>query len=110
MEKIKLLKISDIAAMFDQPKTWVYRHWRDLGGFKLGGKIFFRLDKLEKIILKLENVSQQIPDQIRGPVAVPLQPENQNVLGSGISNQEGSPKRRSQRKAFFHANRHGLLV
>jgi len=52
---MKILKVKNIATMFSQPESWVCRHWREIGGVKIGGKIFFRLDKIEKIIVGLED-------------------------------------------------------
>jgi Helix-turn-helix domain len=47
-----LLKLKDAAKHLNQSESWVYRHWKEVGGKKLGGNIRFPIDDLEKFISK----------------------------------------------------------
>jgi len=37
----KLLSANDVAKVFDMSLRWVYTHYRDLGGTRIGRNIFF---------------------------------------------------------------------
>ncbi len=37
----KPLKPDDIAELFSQSLAWVSKHYRELGGAKIGGRVFF---------------------------------------------------------------------
>lgn len=37
----KPLKPADIAELFSQSLAWVSKHYRELGGAKIGGRVFF---------------------------------------------------------------------
>jgi len=45
-----LLKLKDAAKHLNQSESWVYRHWKEVGGKKLGGNIRFSIEELEKFI------------------------------------------------------------
>jgi hypothetical protein len=47
-----LLKLKDAAQRPNQSESWVYRHWKEVGGKKLGGNIRFSIDDIEKFIVK----------------------------------------------------------
>jgi Helix-turn-helix domain len=47
-----LLQLKDAAKRLNQSESWVYRHWKEVGGKKLGGNIRFSRDDLEKFISK----------------------------------------------------------
>jgi len=47
-----LLKLKEAAKHLNQSESWVYRHWKDLGGKKIGSNIRFAMDDLEKFIAK----------------------------------------------------------
>jgi predicted DNA-binding transcriptional regulator AlpA len=51
-EPNSLLKLKDAAQRLNQSESWVYRHWKELGGKKLGGNIRFSTDDIEKFIAK----------------------------------------------------------
>jgi len=36
-----ILTVKDVALLTRKSETWVYRHWPELGGVKLGGSVFF---------------------------------------------------------------------
>jgi predicted DNA-binding transcriptional regulator AlpA len=47
-----LLKLKDAAKHLNQSESWVYRHWKEVGGKKLGGNIRFSIADIEKFIAK----------------------------------------------------------
>jgi predicted DNA-binding transcriptional regulator AlpA len=48
-EPTQLLRLSEAAKRLNQSKDWLYRHWREVGGKKLGPKsIRFAIQDLEK--------------------------------------------------------------
>jgi hypothetical protein len=51
-ELTRLLKLRDAAKHLNQSESWVYRHWKELGGKKLGGNIRFSITDIEKFISK----------------------------------------------------------
>ena len=44
------LKVRDVAAMLNMGKRWVYDHWVELGGSKIGGTIFFTTEGVNHAI------------------------------------------------------------
>jgi predicted DNA-binding transcriptional regulator AlpA len=51
-EPSRLLKLKDAAKHLNQSESWVYRHWKEVGGKKLGGNIRFSIADIEKFIAK----------------------------------------------------------
>jgi predicted DNA-binding transcriptional regulator AlpA len=51
-EPTGLLKLKDAAKHLNQSESWVYRHWKEVGGKKLGGNIRFSIADIEKFIAK----------------------------------------------------------
>ena len=52
-ETTELLRISEAAKRLNQSKDWLYRHWQEVGGKKLGPKsIRFAVADIEKFIAK----------------------------------------------------------
>jgi hypothetical protein len=47
MEDFKVMRIKEVAILIKEPTSWVYTHWRKLGGVKVAGKIFFTKGGLE---------------------------------------------------------------
>jgi predicted DNA-binding transcriptional regulator AlpA len=48
-----LLRVSEAAKRLNQSKDWLYRHWQEVGGKKLGPKsIRFAASDIEKFIAK----------------------------------------------------------
>jgi predicted DNA-binding transcriptional regulator AlpA len=55
-EPTELLKIKDAAQRLNQSKDWLYRHWKEVGGRKLGPKsIRFAPNDLEKWLASRRN-------------------------------------------------------
>ena len=49
----ELLRLGEAAKRLNQSKDWLYRHWREVGGKKLGPKsIRFAAGDIEKFIAK----------------------------------------------------------
>ena len=49
----ELLKLEQAARRLNQSKDWLYRHWKEVGGKKLGPKsIRFAVSDIEKFIAK----------------------------------------------------------
>ncbi len=108
-DKMKFLQIPAVAALFGVSESWVYRHWREIGGFKLGGRVMFRLDKLEAYIIGLED-GYQVHNEERPPLEIPLYEKRQVTSGPGISDGDRSKGRRSQSEAYTINNCHGLPI
>jgi hypothetical protein len=70
----------DIAQFFRKSVSWVYKHWRELGGVKIGGSIFFP---------NKETLNEYIFGKWKG-VEVRLHPEEAEVYGPVVSNQKRS--------------------
>jgi len=37
----KFLSAKNVARLFDKSPGWAYKHWKNLGGMKVGGSIIF---------------------------------------------------------------------
>ena len=36
-----IMTVEEVSQLFAKSESWVYKHWRELGGVKLGGSLFF---------------------------------------------------------------------
>lgn len=100
----------DIARFLRKSVSWVYKHWNELGGVKVGGSIFFP-DK--------ETLNEFIFSKWKR-VEVRLHPEEATVHGPVVSNQKrsqtcggskkgGNLKSQSGPEENNNPNRHALF-
>ena len=71
--------------------SWVYKNWKELGGGKLGGSLFFP---------RKEDLYERIFNQREG-VAIRLHPEGSQVHRGLVQNQkrgQARPKQKERRK------------
>ncbi len=49
-----IMTAEEVAQLFAKSESWVYKHWRELGGVKLGGSLFFpnKEDLYERLFQK----------------------------------------------------------
>ena len=102
-----VLSPKEVAQFFEKSTSWVYKNWKELGGKKLGGSLFFprKGDLYEHIFSKREGV------EIR------LHPEGNQVHGKLVQNQKDGEKGRGKKKGGDRKagkrhndyNRHGLF-
>ena len=101
-----IMSAEEVAQFLKKSQSWVYLNWRELGGVKLKGSLFFpsKEELYERLFGKKERVE------------VRLHPKRQSVYGFMVQNQEGSQKSRSKKKrggrktdTLSDTNRHGLL-
>ena len=109
---LDILAPEEVAFYLRKSTSWVYKHWQDLGGGKLGGSLFFpRKEDLYELLFR----------QRKG-VEVRLHPERDQAHGGMVQNQKRGPKGRSGQKGGNskpdtgdaggngnNPNRHGLL-
>lgn len=78
MHDEKPLKPADIAELFSQSLAWVRKHYRELGGAKIGGRMFFppREVMYERLFCREEGV------------AVRLHAERPEIRQGMVSNKE----------------------
>ncbi len=71
----------EVAQFFKKSTSWVYKNWKELGGTKLGGSLFFpcREDLYELLFQKGKGV------EIR------LRPEGKQVHGDLVQNKKRGP-------------------
>ena len=103
-----ILTPEEVARYLNKSVSWVYKHWKILGGRKLGGSLFFpRKDELyERIFCKGQ-----------GLVEVRLCPEKNQINTRRIQNENPGKKSRGKKKGGTRkteerdpdANRHGIL-
>ena len=72
----------EVALFLGKSQSWVYKHWRELGGRKLGGSLFFP---------RTEDLAERIFGQGKG-VEIRLHPEGNQAHGSLVRNEETSNK------------------
>lgn len=107
-----ILTLEEAALYLRKSTSWVYKHWQELGGRKLGGSLFFpgKEDLYERLFCQ------------RKGVEVRLHPERNPAHGGLVQNQERGPKGRNGQKGGNsqpktgdangngkNPNRHGLL-
>ena len=78
----------EVARFLRKSPSWVYKHWQELGGVKLGGSLFFpsKGELYEHIFHKGQGV------------AIRLQPEGRKIHPSRVQNQKGGQPGRSGQK------------
>ena len=107
-----ILTPEEVARYLRKSTSWVYKHWKVLGGRKLGGSLFFP---------SKEELYERIFKTGIG-VAVRLHPEGDQVHGGLVQNKNSAKKGRSRKKrggvktktdressARSDPNRHGLF-
>jgi predicted DNA-binding transcriptional regulator AlpA len=102
-----ILTLEEVAQYLRKSTSWVYKHWQELGGRKLGGSLFFprKEDLYECLFCKRKGV------QVR------FHPEGDQVHGSLVQNKNGGQTGRSKKKGGAKKsntdgddpNRYGLL-
>ena len=97
------LKVKDIAAMLDMSERWVYDHWRELGGVKIGGTLFFSIEGVNNTL------------QRKGQMESHTQIQRNKRPDKMVRNQEGglgmgtSRKGSAEKDRIATAIRHGLV-
>ncbi len=102
-----ILSPDEVAQFLGKSASWVYKHWQELGGAKLGGSLFF--PEKEKLYERLFGKTKQTVD-------VRLCPTGTKVRKEGVQNQTGSksggsPQKKGGKKGRNDAdgvNRHNL--
>ncbi len=107
LNKFYILTPEEVAQFLRKSLSWVYKHWQELGGRKLGGSLFFpnKEDLYEYIFSKKQGM------------AVRLHPEGNQTHGSLVQNKKRSTTGRSKKEGGITKaeagegdfNRHGLL-
>jgi hypothetical protein len=107
-----IMTVEETARFFQKSVSWVYKNWKELGGRKLGGSLFFpsKEDLYELVFCKEERV------------AIRLHPEREPVHKKLVQNQKGGKNCRGKKKGGDtepgsgsrddnkpDSNRHGLL-
>ena len=106
----EIMTPEETAQFLKKSVSWVYKHWKNLGGVKLGGSLFFpnKEDLYEFIFCKREGVE------------VRLHPRRKTVHKNMVQNQKKGQAGRGQKKGGntkpgnsddhgSNPNRHGIL-
>lgn len=67
----RFLKVKDISEITGKCEKWVYTHFKDLGGFMIGGSIFFTMEGLSDAIQRrqqMEGVGKGRRDKVNPDV------------------------------------------
>jgi len=97
----------EVAQFFQKSTSWVYKNWKELGGVKLGGSLFFP---------NKEDLYEQLFQKRKG-VEVRFHPQGNQVHRDLVQNQKRGQVGRSKEKGGAKqtgisdedANRHGLF-
>jgi len=104
-ENINIQTPKEVAIFLQKSTSWVYDHWEELGGVKLGGSLFFP-DK--------EDFYELLFNKRQG-MAVRLHAKRKKTHGHVVQNKKGGKKSRSKKKGGVEQtgveqpNRHGIL-
>ncbi len=104
----------DVALFLQKSVSWIYKHWRELGGVKIGGSIFFpeKETLYERLFCRKEGVEVRLHQEgttIHRPVD-----ENKNGGKPSRSKKKGGNKESKSRPITDESftddrNRHGLF-
>jgi hypothetical protein len=105
-----ILTPEEVAQYLRKSPSWVYKHWQELGGRKLGGSLFFP---------SKENLYEHLFGKRKG-VEVRLHPGGNQIHQRLVQKKTGRPKGGHTEKggniepsaaegSAGNANRHGLL-
>lgn len=106
-----ITQIEEVAAMFRRSIGWVYRHWREVGGQKVGGSLFFPGKR---------EIHDRVFSEVQEELEVRLHPKRRTVHRGRVFDKIGGKKSRgceeggtekSARNSAGgnHPNRHGLI-
>jgi predicted DNA-binding transcriptional regulator AlpA len=104
-EQNDIMSIEEVAKYLRKSPSWVYKHWKKLGGKKLGGSLFFpaKEDLYERVLFPQKE-----------KVEVPILRRQEQVYGNLVQNKNRGKRSRSEKKGGDKIpegdpNRHGLL-
>ncbi len=99
-----VIGVKDVAQLLGMSISWVYEHYQDLGGVKIGGSLLFPSQK--EIYERLFRPKKEIL-RVRLPV------QRGKILKGRVQHQEsrdcGTRKKKKRVKTGEDPNRHGLL-
>ena len=98
-----ILTVKDVASYLHKSDTWVYRHWRKLGGVKVGGSVLFPSKEIvyEYIFQKGQRLASGLQSK-RGP----LHPRVVPIKNKSKAGDDKAAKRTLTKP--LDPNRHGL--
>ena len=98
-----ILTVKDVVQLTRKSETWVYRHWPELGGVKVGGSVFFPSKEIvyEHLFGKGQGMASGFHARRRTlhPGVVPI--KNKGKAGNDKAAKRAITKR-------LDSNRHGL--
>jgi hypothetical protein len=102
---LKIMTPEEVAAFCQKSTSWVYAHWEELGGVKLGGSLMFpnKEDLYELLFHK------------RQGLALRFYAERKTKHGDVVQNKKGGKKSRRgktegvEQTSGHDPNRHGIL-
>jgi len=105
--QVGIMTVEEVAQLFAKSESWVYKHWQELGGVKLGGSLFFpsKEDLYECLFNKGQRVAIRLHNE-RGQIH-PNLVQNQNEGQTGRSRQKKGDIRTTEGNS--DPNRHELL-
>ena len=105
--KPDILTVEEVARFLSKSPSWVYKHWQELGGRKLGGSLFFphKEELYERIFGKRQGVE------------VRLHPQGNQADWSLVQDKNRGAKSRNRKEGRAKAtqtggedpNRHGIF-
>jgi hypothetical protein len=95
--------VDEVAEFLRVSTSWVYRNWKELGGRKIGGKLFFggKEQLYEYLFRQEQGMALRFPAQRQKVQPFMVQNKNSSKKGNGQA-QRGNKKSKEE-------NRHGLL-
>jgi hypothetical protein len=82
-----ILTVQDVIRLTNFSQSFVYQHFKELGGQKIGGKLFFHKDSLEEA---LRGDYKKIQNKERGAMGVRIPAPGREVQPKRIRNQKRS--------------------
>lgn len=110
-ERYQILSVEEVARFFQKSPSWVYKNWKELGGRKLGGSLFFpeRRELYEHLFCKKKRLEMGLSpqrNQVHGSMVL-----NKKGSQAGITKKKGGNTQSTTNAGLYgdDPNRHGLL-
>ena len=105
--KSGIMTPDEVAAFLKKSLSWVYQHWKELGGAKLGGSLFFpsKEDLYERLFGNRQGVEVRLHPQGGQAHGSLVQDQKRSVAGRGAKTGGGT----QPASGGGSDDRHGLL-
>ena len=85
----EIMTVEEVARFLRKSESWIYKHWKDLGGARLGGSLFFP---------SREDLYERIFHQGEGLLAIRVHENGKRYTGAGFKTRRDALREEARRK------------